>query len=292
MEEALAGCLAMSGCVPISSAPLGNDHFRFYLQPTGQVVRSTDAIPRWHVVAPSFTAFLTTHVERLQSGLYEIKDPARVPRGVAAGISRFAFPDPCGSDCVTRGIRVQASVLFLCEESDAQHYFFTYRIRVTHTGETSLDATLTTRRWIITSGGGQEKVVEGEGVIGLYPVSARHGCPARTAAGPAPDSHHDCAAVDVPSAVLLYSTSSPAVSRSSTRVCATWKLPTAPCGEGQRRHHLAAHGSAVTLTSCSCSLSLSLFAAVLSFFFATERTGESVEVTVAPFTFDTQRNGC
>ena len=31
---------------------------------------------------------------------------------------------------------------------------------------------------------------------------------------------------------------------------------------------------------------------VLSFFFATDRTAELLEVTVAPFTFDTQRNLC
>ena len=166
--------------MPLTSSPIGNDHVCFYLHSTtGHVVRQmgqryqrVSVLEPHHTVATSFHSFLSTHLSRLQSGMYEVKEPTRVQSGVAPGISRFVFPDPCGSDSVTRGIRVQTSVLFVSEECEApERFFFTYRIRITHTGESAVDATLATRKWQITNARGHEDVVEGEGVIGLYPVS-------------------------------------------------------------------------------------------------------------------------
>lgn len=147
-------------------------HIRFSLDSSGRIVRRTST-GEIHCIAPSFTAFLATHVERLLAGQYEVKPVVcdlsdALPAG---GISRFAFPDPCGSDCVTAGIRVQTGVLWVPEESATHRQQFTYRIRITHTGETAIDATLTTRRWMITDGHGNEEVVVGDGVIGLHPVS-------------------------------------------------------------------------------------------------------------------------
>ena len=181
LEEAVhffpAGGLEPPGqrviCAPLTRAHVGEDQVRFLLLSDGRVVRRLgQVVPPAHVVAPSFTAFLSAHVERLESGVYEVRHPQPVQRGVAPGISRFAFPDPCGSDCVTRGIRVQTSVLFVSEACVGGRFFFAYRIRMTHTGDTRVDATLTTRRWLIASADGREEVVEGEGVIGLHPVSA------------------------------------------------------------------------------------------------------------------------
>ena len=172
LQESLRGYVTLSRSLPISTSPNSNEHLQFFIQPTGQVIRGRARAAPLHIVAPSFTAFLSGHVERLRSGVYAIKQPTRGPEQVA-GISRFAFPDPCGSDCVTRGIRVQTSVLFVVEASDSRRSRFTYRIRLTHTGETNVDATLTTRRWIITNGNGHEEIVEGPGVIGFHPVTHR-----------------------------------------------------------------------------------------------------------------------
>ena len=298
LEESVVGFHPMSGFLPISSSPLGDDQLQFFLHPSGQVVRSMKTPHRFHVVAPSFTSFLSTHLQRLQGGLYEIKHPARLPWGAVAGISRFAFPDPCGSDCVTRGIRVQTSALYVSEESGPRSFVFAYRIRMTHTGESRIDATLTSRRWIITHGTGREEVVVGEGVIGLYPVSdgaLSHQTSLRPPRCPPHPLCWRCSASLPGLPWCVCSISSLAVRCSSMRAAAPWRRRPAPCEEGQQRRRTlrsrSRHCTERAAAACTADTPPPC-CPLLSFFFALARTGEIVEVIVAPMTFDTQRNGC
>ena len=166
--------------VPITSSVTGGlfqtglmtveDRMRLYIDQHGRVVRQLGQTAHFHVVAPSFTDFLRVYVERLQQGAYSFTGGWEEG---TEGISRFAFPDPCGSDCVTRGVRVQTSVLFVPEDCrrhrGGQQWLFTYRVRITHTGDGNFRGQLTNRHWTITDDRGKQDEVHGPGVIGLYP---------------------------------------------------------------------------------------------------------------------------
>jgi ApaG protein len=76
------------------------------------------------------------------------------------------------SDATTRGVRVRVESAYVPERSaprDSQ-YFFAYRIRITNTGQETVQ--LVSRRWLITDGNGNVEHVQGPGVVGEQPVIA------------------------------------------------------------------------------------------------------------------------
>ncbi|MBL9030384.1 MAG: Co2+/Mg2+ efflux protein ApaG [Phycisphaerae bacterium] len=78
-------------------------------------------------------------------------------------------PSTTGSVTLTHGFRVAASPQYLNDQSapDAGKYVFGYRIRITNESERA--ARLLWRRWRIVDADGHERVVEGEGVVGVQP---------------------------------------------------------------------------------------------------------------------------
>lgn len=145
--------------------------FAYLIDSRGQIVRRTGHGDTSHVISPSFTAFLTDYVTKLEAGLFEANDQ---------GICRSLRDDPMGSVAVTEGIRVRVSVLYIPEMSiaddDTMRHTFTYHIKIDHDCSTSIKAKLTTRRWTIIDGSGHEEEVEGPGVIGKFPT-IYPGCP-------------------------------------------------------------------------------------------------------------------
>ena len=164
ITSSVAGGLFQTGLMTVE------DRMRFYLDQHGRVVRQLGQTAHFHVVAASFTDFLHAYIERLEQGVYSVTGGWE--RG-SEGISRFAYPDPCGSDCVTRGVRVQVSVLFVPEDCrrwrGEQQWLFTYRVRISHTGDGTFRGQLTHRHWLIQDDRGKQDEVRGPGVIGLYP---------------------------------------------------------------------------------------------------------------------------
>ncbi|TNV72227.1 hypothetical protein FGO68_gene17200 [Halteria grandinella] len=109
----------------------------------------------------SLIGYLETHCERVQSGqLME-------GRGRVEG-----FPKNPGvwggSVTVTNSIEIQAVAKFLHYFSILNHYTFVYQIRIRMTKE-SAPVQLTRRHWDVKDGE-SISVVEGEGVIGQYPI--------------------------------------------------------------------------------------------------------------------------
>jgi ApaG protein len=74
------------------------------------------------------------------------------------------------SDSTTRGVRVRVTPIYVPERSAPEEgsYFFAYRIRITNTGDETVQ--LMRRHWIITDGSGRAEEVEGTGVVGETPV--------------------------------------------------------------------------------------------------------------------------
>lgn len=84
-----------------------------------------------------------------------------------------------GSDTVTEGIRVGVEPRFVPEQSsvggvgedggvpEADRWVFSYRVEIENIGEEG--ARLVSRRWVIRDSDGEEKTVEGPGVVGYQP---------------------------------------------------------------------------------------------------------------------------
>ncbi|HBS29747.1 MAG TPA: Co2+/Mg2+ efflux protein ApaG [Phycisphaerales bacterium] len=79
-------------------------------------------------------------------------------------------PREPGSDALTRGVRVRVRPEYLPEHSEPakSQFVFGYRVRITNEGAGPVR--LVSRRWVIVDGEGDERIVEGEGVIGQQPV--------------------------------------------------------------------------------------------------------------------------
>ena len=98
-------------------------------------------------------------------------------------ISTFPRLPPLLSDCITLGLRVQASAVHAASAFDTRRGIaFVYRVRFSMLSEQEQvesgvppsrvmrSARLRDRHWIITDGEGRTTEVQGEGVIGLFPV--------------------------------------------------------------------------------------------------------------------------
>ncbi len=131
---------------------------------TGEVVRFTRSDERV-IVAPSFIEYIETYLTRLESGQFHfVPTSTRLGIGtlnithassssystlcmricVLYDVDRFALNDACGSITVTRSIRIEVSVVYVPDVSDAHSNMFAYSIRVTHTGVTNKTTSLTT----------------------------------------------------------------------------------------------------------------------------------------------------
>jgi len=132
-------------------------------------------------------SWLEHYVSCLSSGMFSVEEA--VPGEPASrSISLFPRHEPLLSSAVTNSVRVQASVVFMPEVSDRRDVgrgdAFAYRIRFALLSLEEQQATwagtapfkpvhsvqLRGRHWIITDGTGHESEVQGEGVIGHFPL--------------------------------------------------------------------------------------------------------------------------
>lgn len=74
------------------------------------------------------------------------------------------------STTITEGVRVDVSTAWIREQSNPSldHYVFAYKVKITNDSPEQLQ--LLRRKWVITDGVGEKRVVQGEGVIGRKPV--------------------------------------------------------------------------------------------------------------------------
>ena len=94
------------------------------------------------------------------------------------------------SEAVTHGVRVQVRSEFIPRLSrpDKSHWMFAYTVRIRNEGSDTVQ--LVSRHWIITDSSGQERHVEGPGVVGAQPTlkpgqafEYTSGCPLPTEVG-------------------------------------------------------------------------------------------------------------
>lgn len=131
----------------------------------------------WNI-APSWSAYLARHADVVCA------------LGPLASREISLFPVGKGVPmCVTRGIRVTASPLFIEVQSSKERAVFSYHIRIEAVSPDAPRCKLRARHWVIDKGdGGPPEVVDGPGVIGLFPT-IEYGMPA-------PFSYESCCFVE------------------------------------------------------------------------------------------------
>ena len=77
-----------------------------------------------------------------------------------------------GSDTVTDGVRVVVRPEYVARESSPADRRFVFSYSVTIRNEGSAAIRLATRHWRIVDSDGEERVIEGPGVVGLHPEIA------------------------------------------------------------------------------------------------------------------------
>lgn len=74
------------------------------------------------------------------------------------------------SNAITEDIRVEARAQFIPDESSPEEsrYFFAYQIKITNESDHTVQ--LLSRHWLIINSEGQERTVNGNGVVGKQPI--------------------------------------------------------------------------------------------------------------------------
>lgn len=78
--------------------------------------------------------------------------------------------DTVKSETVTEGIRIEAVAQYIEAESKPEHGQFVYVYKIKITNESDKWAKLKSRYWLIINSDGDEKEVNGPGVVGYYPA--------------------------------------------------------------------------------------------------------------------------
>ncbi|GLI60758.1 hypothetical protein VaNZ11_002988 [Volvox africanus] len=108
---------------------------------------------------------------RLASGWYEASVLDNQYSMLSRGISLFPMRPPGLVEAVTMGVQVRASVVFVPEYKVQDGHLFAYSIRFSLLEGWPLQrCQLVRRHWVIQPEPGRVETVEGEGVIGLFPI--------------------------------------------------------------------------------------------------------------------------
>jgi len=116
------------------------------------------------------------YVRRLQSGCYEVMELCPESGSGTRGIRLYAQNGPTLSRCVTHGVEVTASSVYMPEHpQQGWSYSIGFKLVGTAAERGFETCQLARRKWIIAEDGQRPDSVEGDGVIGLFPILADGG---------------------------------------------------------------------------------------------------------------------
>ncbi|XVF65623.1 hypothetical protein PTKIN_Ptkin09bG0264000 [Pterospermum kingtungense] len=129
-----------------------------------------------HQQQDAMLLWLEEHGRRLENGIIKVRE-----EGTVRSISHFPEVPPLCSTAVTNSVKVHASAVFVPEianlQDEARKYFFAYSVRMSLLSEgcivngmTFSSCQLSRRHWIIRSNEAIVSDVDGEAVIGKYPL--------------------------------------------------------------------------------------------------------------------------
>jgi len=130
----------------------------------GSSVGAADGLMHW------FEEF----VHRLEGGMYKKQalKPERIDR---QGICLFPVSGTEISRCVTRGVEVTASCIYMPEHPQGWTYSITFQLVCMSSERGFNTCQLHTRKWEIQEDGQNPRFVNGEGVVGFFPILADGG---------------------------------------------------------------------------------------------------------------------
>lgn len=126
---------------------------------------------RWPSEAgDGFVRWFEEYVNRLETRVYQVSPLRPTSAPDTSGICLFPEEGPELSRCVTHGVEVTASCVYMPEHP--QGWTYSIRLALVGTAEERGFETcqLTTRKWIIEEDGREPDIVQGDGVIGLFPI--------------------------------------------------------------------------------------------------------------------------
>jgi len=126
---------------------------------------SPDGLLRW----------FREYARRLEDGIYAPGEllPERGP--ATQGIRLFATRGPTFSSCVTRGVECTGSSIYLPGGEQGWTYSISFRLVGTAAERGFETCQLHKRTWEITEDGKAAQEVEGEGVVGFFPILTEGG---------------------------------------------------------------------------------------------------------------------
>lgn len=120
--------------------------------------------------ADNFARWFEGYVRRLEDGIYSKMPLVCEQPHMTEGICLFPTGGPELTRCVTRGVEVTASCIYVPEHPQGWTYTLTFQLVADATERGFETCQLHTRRWEIQEDGQEMQTVEGEGVIGFKPI--------------------------------------------------------------------------------------------------------------------------
>mmetsp|Transcript_108213 Transcript_108213/g.328906 ORF Transcript_108213/g.328906 Transcript_108213/m.328906 type:complete len:548 (-) Transcript_108213:264-1907(-) len=129
-------------------------------------------------LVPGLLRWFEEFTQRLELGVYSTMAlrPERVSEVQATrGISLFPAAGPELSRCVTKGVEVTASCVYMPEHRQGWTYSIALRLVGSASERGYKTCQLDVRHWVIQEDGREAEHVRGEGVVGFFPILADGG---------------------------------------------------------------------------------------------------------------------
>eukprot|EP00927_Polykrikos_kofoidii_P086426 TRINITY_DN9682_c0_g1_i2.p1 TRINITY_DN9682_c0_g1~~TRINITY_DN9682_c0_g1_i2.p1 ORF type:complete len:567 (-),score=80.21 TRINITY_DN9682_c0_g1_i2:45-1670(-) len=114
--------------------------------------------------------WLEEYARRLERGTYTVLPLQPTDDSPTNGIVLFPEAGAEVASCITRGVEVVASCIYMPEHNAGWTYSIRFRLVGTAEERGFESCQLQTREWIIQEDGHQPEIVRGEGVIGFFPI--------------------------------------------------------------------------------------------------------------------------
>jgi len=144
----------------------GTDHL---VKPSNVDATSAEALMWGSAEVPGLLRWFEEYVRRLECGIYA-NIPHRPEDVTSKGICLMPMAGPQVTSCVTKGVEITSSVTYMAEHRQGWTYSISFRLVGTAQERGFKTCQLKSRTWIIQEDGQQPEHVNGEGVIGFFPI--------------------------------------------------------------------------------------------------------------------------
>jgi len=150
----------------------------FLVDVTSGSVEISSSSPRLELAVPKrcssspdgLLQWFQEYVRRLEEGIYAPGELHPESGPITQGIRLFATCGPTFSSCVTRGVECTGSSIYMPGEQQGWTYSISFRLVGTAAERGFETCQLYKRKWKITEDGKAAREVEGEGVVGFFPI--------------------------------------------------------------------------------------------------------------------------